>query len=470
VLSCLLADGMDLLLGHANGLSRLHALDAVPLPLPDPVTVGGPAVAALARDPTGELWAATARGAARIAANDALTLIGPGERPATETPLVAVEAGVGGILHFGGAAGLFRLDPISGRWHVFRGGTTDETVPDWVPWDPATDTLPDDADVFLPAVTALLRGPDASLWIGTAAGLARYRARSLRATYATRLEAFPELGTGPVHTIAVDERQRIWVGTDRGVLIYDGLDWFQAQGGTLVRLPRLAARPVELDWRFDRGAGVWQSARAGDAAGFQAQTPAPITAAEPAITAIQWTDTVVARLGAFNTHGTFDVDPDATVGPLRARLKPTPTSIVDGARPFLPRLPPGRSDWRYLSLEEAAPPVPRSFPAWTREGRLLPPPDAAEAPAEARYLADAALADLDQVFSYNPAARVAFRWRPRAALSITLRLAQETSDEVLPAPVLDRVYAAIQTVRPAGARIRLAHGETVVRGGDDGDG
>jgi hypothetical protein len=134
-------------------------------------------------------------------------------------------------------------------------------------------------------VTALLRGPDASLWIGTAAGIARYRARSLRASYATRLEAFPELGTGPVHALAVDERQRLWAGTDRGLLVHDGLDWFQAQDGALVRLPRLAPRPPELDWRFDRAAGVWQSARAGAAAGFQAQTPAPITAAEPAVTA-----------------------------------------------------------------------------------------------------------------------------------------------------------------------------------------
>jgi hypothetical protein len=113
--------------------------------------------------------------------------------------------------------------------------------------------------------------------------------------------------------------------------------------------------------------------------------------------------------------------------------------------------------------------VPRSFPAWTREGRLLPPPDAAAAPAEGRYLAAAALAELDRVFAYNPAARVTFRWRPRAALSVTVRLARETAEEVLPAPVLDRVYAAVQVVRPAGARVRLAHGEAVVRGGS-GDG
>ena len=464
-LSCLLADGMDLLLGHATGVARLAALDAVPVPLPDPAAGAGPAVAALARDAAGGFWAATSRGAARLGPDGAPTLLGPGGRPETETALLAVEAGIGGELHFGGAAGLFRLDPASGRWHVFRGGATDETVPDWIPWDPGAHALPGDAAVFLPEVTALLRGPDAVLWIGTAAGLARYRARSLRASYATRLEAFPELGTGRVHCLAVDERQRLWAGTERGLLVHDGLDWFQAQGGVLVRLPRLPARPPDLDWRFDRGAGVWQSARAGAAAGFQAQTPAPITAAEPAVTAIRWSDTVVARLGTMGADGAFATDPGAATGPLRARLKPAPDRILDGARPVLPRLPPGRSDWRYLSLEEAVPPVPRSFPAWTREGRLLPPPDAAAAPAEGRYLAAAALAERDQVFAYDPAARVSVRWRPRAALSVTVRLARQSPEEMLPAPVLDRIHAALQTVRPAGARVRLAHGEAVVRGG-----
>jgi ligand-binding sensor domain-containing protein len=133
---------MELLVGHANGLSRLQALDAAPVLLPDPATGAGSAVAALARDPAGSLWAATARGAARVGPDDALTLLGPGERPETETPLAAVEAGISGLLHFGGAAGLFRLDPVRGSWHVFRGGATDETVPDWAPWDPPRTLCP----------------------------------------------------------------------------------------------------------------------------------------------------------------------------------------------------------------------------------------------------------------------------------------------------------------------------------------
>lgn len=473
-LSGLLSEGMDLLVGHANGLSRLNALDAAPTPLPDPAAGTGPPIACLDRDPAGGLWAATARGAARVGPGDVLTLLGPGERAETETALAAVAADSSGILHFGGAAGLFRHDPAQARWHVFRGGASDETVPDWIAWDPRTDALPDDAEVFLPAVTALLRGPDASLWIGTASGLARYRARGFRATYATRLEAFPELGTVPVLALAVDERQRLWAGTERGLLVHDGLDWFQAQGGpggvALVRLPRLPARPADLDWRFDRAGGVWQSARAGAAAGFQAETPAPITAAEPAVTAIRWTDMAVARLGSRGADGSFQPDPGASPGSLRGRLKPAPDRILEAARPVLPRLPPGESDWRYLALEEAAPSVPRSFPAWTREGRLLPPPEAAAAPAEGRYLPAAALSQLDRVFAYSPAARVTFRWRPRAVLSVTVRLAREAPEEVLPAAVLDRVFAAVRMVRPAGARVRLAHGESVVRGGGDGDG
>lgn len=465
VLGALLTDGMDLLIGHANGLSRLDALDPDAVPVPDPAAGTGPAVAALARDPAGRVWAATARGAAAVGSDDTLTLVGPGARAETETPLVALAADPGGLLHLGGPAGLFRFDPTRGSWHVYRGGAIDEAVPDWAPWDPAADPLPADAEVFLPGVTALCRGPDASLWIGTEAGLARYRARGARATYATRLEAFPELGTGPVHALAIDERQRLWAGTARGLLVHDGFDWFQARGGALARLPR-PARPADLAWRFDRASGAWQSARAGGAAGFQSNASDPITTEEPAVTAIAWTDMAIARLGSRDAGGRFQPDPEAVPGPLRARLKPTPDRILDGPRPVLPRLPPGPSDWRYLALEEPAPPVPRAFPAWTREGRLLPPPEEAAAPAEGRFLAAAAIAELDRVFAYDPAARVTFRWQPRAALSITVRLARETSEEVLPAPVLDRVFDAVQRVRPAGARVVLAHGETVVRGGD----
>ena len=461
---CLLADGDSLLVGHSNGLSRLAIFaDALSLE-PEPSNGEGPAVRALARG-TERIWAATATGAARVTARGTLKAVGPGARAANHTPFCAVHVDPDGIIHFGGDVGLFRYDEARNQWHAYHGEAVDELVADWSPWVPA-DALPTDAEVFLPTVTSLLRGPDMSLWIGTTRGLARYRARARRGAYSTRLEAFPELGVGIVHTLALDERQQLWVGSDRGLLVCDGSHWFQARDGALVRL----AQPIEqggYSWRFDRAGDAWERAIPGDAGGFSEQTPMPVTTDEDDVTAITWTDGAIAQLGALSPEGQFTADHTLVPGQLRRRLKPDPTKIFDGFLPSLPRVGPAVADFRYLALEDDLPP-PTAFPAWTREGRLMPPPKTAAAPAEGRYLQAEALRLIDTVFSFNPAARVSLRWRPRAALSVTARLERESPDETLPAVVLDRVAAAMDMVRPAGARVRLAHGETVVRGGEHG--
>jgi hypothetical protein len=464
---CLLAEGATLWVGHANGLARLSVFDpGAPALRPDPASVTGSAVHALARDRAGTIWAATADGAARVGPLGGLTFVGPGSRVKNRSALNAVQADPDGIVHFGGKAGLFRHDPIRGSWHVYLGGAFDETIPDWRPWNPAGDDPPVDRDVFLPEVTALLRGPDQSLWIGTAAGLSRYRAIRRRGTYATRLEAFPELDAGAVHALALDERQRLWAGTDRGLLVFDGYHWFQRQGATLVRLPRRGQSGADRAWRFDRAGKAWQSLLLGVTGDFRADDSPAVTAkGEEAIDAILWTDGAIARIGT--SEGGFTSAGDAP-GTLRRRIKPDPVRIVEGALPAVPRLEPGRQDFRYLAIEEAVPPTPLSHPAWTREGRLLPSPNVRAAPEEGRYLPAQARHALETVFTYNPAANVTFRWRPRAALSVTVRLERQAPDEVLAAVVLDRVFASMDLVRPAGARVRLAHGEALVKGGQDG--
>ncbi len=461
--NCLLADGVGLLVGHASGLARLDLFAAGAVLTPDPAANAAPAVHALARMPGGAIWAATDAGAARLDAGDVLVRIGPGTRPETETPLVAVLAEADGILHFGGAAGLFRHELKSGAWHVFSGESLDEGVTDWLLWDPAADDLPADGAVRLPAVLALARAQDTTLWIGTAEGLAQWGAFRIRGTYATRLRAFPALGTGPAAALAVDERQRLWAATSRGLLVHDGRDWFEEGPDGLLRLARLPAEDVASGWRYDRTGSGWQFARAGTAAGFVAQSPAVVTADNGMRSALHWTDRTVARLGSV-ADGVFTSDGEAAPAPLLLRIKPDPLTIVTGGIPALPRLTPGASDWRYLSREELVPPTPRANPAWTREGRLIPPPNAQAAPEEGRYLAASALAELERVFAFNPAARVSFRWSPRAALSVTVRLARPDPADVLPAAVLDRIFAAMDRVRPAGARIRLAYGEELVRG------
>ncbi|WP_159992275.1 hypothetical protein [Roseomonas sp. 18066] len=457
LLHALVADGDSLLVGTAGGLARLPVLVA-PLAA---TTVAGPAVQGFSRGGGGAIWwLATATGCARLGTGDAITLVGPGARAETEAPFAAAWADADGPVFFGGEAGLFRHDPARGLWHVYGGGSGDETVPDWTPWDPEADALP--AARFLPPVTALRRGADRSLWIGTSAGIARYRAQRIAGTYATLLQAWPELGAMPVAGIAEDERQALWFATGRGLLTFDGLDWRQAQGGSLARLPR-AAEAAPRHWRFDRDTARWQAQNAG---GFAAATPAVQSTAEDPLLAIAWTDGAEALLGSFD-GAVFTAGEDVPAA-LQRRSKPEATRILAGGIPALPRLPAGLSHWRYLQVEEAAPPVPRSLPAWTREGRLLPPPDQAAAPLEARFLAAAMQEAADQVFSYDPSARIWIGWQPRAAFSVTLRLQPVGPGEEIADPVLDRLQQGLDRVRPAGVRTRLALGERIVRGGEHG--
>ena len=143
--------------------------------------------------------------------------------------------------------------------------------------------------------------------------------------------------------------------------------------------------------------------------------------------------------------------------------------VVDGGIPALPRLPPGQSEWRYLSLEPEGATLPTGRPAWTIEGRLLPddtpPPD----PEPGRYdvglpepLEDQSEFD-EAVFAFPPAARVGLSWEPRRPLSALVRLGSRGPSDPLDPAALDRVFGGVQQVRPAGVRVVLALGETLVR-------
>src|SRR5207237_4093649 len=103
-------------------------------------------------------------------------------------------------------AGLFQYQPGTGDWYAYAAGDATEQAPDWVPLaEPAEASGAD----YLPAVLAVHRGPDASLWLGTARGIARYVAHpdtEDTLAYQTYLEAFPDLTDGPVVAIREDER------------------------------------------------------------------------------------------------------------------------------------------------------------------------------------------------------------------------------------------------------------------------
>jgi hypothetical protein len=283
------------------------------------------------------------------------------------------------------------------------------------------------------------------------------------------LEAYPHVTQQSVRQVVMDERGRNWFATATGLIVFDGQDWSQNVDGSLLRLAREASSMPDTEdhppriWRFHRDTGAWQSLTPGDTGGFRAENPPALARAQPAVLSIAWTDGVQARLGTFDGES-FTVDAAAGVGPVRVRFKPDALRIMDGGIAAIPRLQPGLNHYRYLALEDAAAAVPDSAPAWTREGRLLPEPQTREAPWEGRYLSASGIEDLDRVFAFNPSARVWMQSRPRELLSVTVRLARIAGESNIDAAILDRVFTALNHVRPAGVRVALAEEELIVRG------
>jgi hypothetical protein len=464
--SCLALDGGDLLAGTDGGVMRLPLFpeDGGLTPRPEPAALAGPAVHALLRDRSGVWWVGTAEGLARLGAGDALEPAGIADGVAVH----AIHQDSFGTLWFGTGLGLVQLHPETGRRFWYSGAERSDQLPEWEAGDP------DPARIFLPAVHAILRGPDAALWLGTAHGIARYGARSVGGlTYTTLLEAFPALATGRVAAIAEDPRGAVWFATEQGLFRYDGQNWWQgrAEGDTVAPV-RLESGEEEdagpVFWRFDRDGDAWERLAPGSVAWTAPQAVAA-AAAETAVHTLLWTDQAVADLGSWDGEtGLFTPDVDAETAALRMRYKPDDTRIVDGGIPALPRLPEGSSVWRYLSLESGEEQLPVSRPAWTVEGRLLPPPPDRPAAEEGRWSAAEPGLDLSAfdraVFAYPPAARLWFAWEERRPLSVAVRLPRLRPGEEIDPGVLDRVWQGIEQVRPAGARVLLTVDEDIVRG------
>jgi hypothetical protein len=495
---CLVEDAENLLAGTERGVLRLPLYPASGTPFtpdPAPAALDGPAVYALHPAQDGAIWAGTATGAARIIGHTSPEGHGIFDGPLNATPLQgtavhAITEDRAGTLYLGTDLGLFQYQPAADRWFWYTGGEHTEQALDWQPAT-LTDTgleLPKPAQVFLPAVLSAYRGPDASLWLGTARGLARYVAHPVAGLiYETVLEAYPDLTDGPVTAICEDERGRVWFGTDRGLFYYDGRDLFQHRAGQWVGLGRAGAMYVESpdgsrsivergSWRFVRQAGQWQrfgapsqSPSGRSAAGWIGFTGSPRSSEEAAVFAVYWTDLAAADLGTWD--GTNFSSPAAVPGTdLMVRYKPSDDRILNGGLPAVPRLPPGISTWRYLSLEpdgaDAAFP-PQARPAWTVEGRLLlPPPGETALPGrhDLGVFGPAGRLGLDDsVFAHHPAARVWFAWEPRLPLTVMVRLARRENEQIAPI-ILDRVWQGIQQVRPAGVRAVLAVENDIVRG------
>lgn len=460
---CLLANGAELLVGFSTGLSRLEIQPLGDFVLaPDPATLSDPAVHALAADASGIIWAATDQGLASEQ-NVVLIYTELGNRTDTETPLHCLWLDASGDIYCGGQLGLFLYRPSQQRWYILQDEAVDEAIDDWLQLDLLNSTLPEPESIFVPPIHAIAHGADTDIWLGTAQGIARYRAREQRRTYTTLLEAFPQLTESRVSQIKFDARGRLWFATDNGLFIYDQLDWFQLQGDELHRLPReIEEQERPVFWRYVRDSNQWQFLAPPDSGGFQGYSGPQLGSNEAAVLSIQWTTSAHARPGSFDGE-IFSIDENLTPAPLLMRYKSEATRIVDGGITAMPAMPPGDSHWRYLQREEAAVSPPGSFPAWTRESRLLPPPDKAEAPFEGRYLSGEQGPD-QQVFSFCPAAKVWFSWQPYSPLQVTVRLSTAGADEVIDPAILDRVWNALQRVKPAAVAVYLAVNETIERG------
>ncbi len=490
--ACLAEDGPDLLIGTATGLFRMDLFpeDGAPfeaLPVPD---LQGHAVQSVLKASDGRWWVGTTEGAFRLGEH--------GEILSTEladTTVYGIHEDETGALTFGTTLGLFQFQPFSGHWYWYSGLTHTEQEPDWQRFFPGS--LPPEDQVGLPSVKAVHRGRDASLWVGTEQGIARYRARPVgesssletvtergfarfRAkparglTYTTVLEAFPDLTTGEVTAIEEDARGLVWFCTDRGLFRYDGRDWWHHVSDTWIPLGRAdtlyddPARPRGA-WRFQRSRAQWQ--RFGEASlDWEDYRTAPRTSVAPTVRSVCWTDSVDADLGQWDGT-TFTPALPIARNMLRMRCKPSEQRLVDGGIPAIPRIPPGSSTWRYLSLEPEALPEPLDRPAWTIEGRLLPPPEDLDAAGEGRWSLEAPppSSNFDEaVYAYQPAARVWLEWEEETQMTLLVRLKRRAPDERIDPAILDRVWQSIQQVRPAGSRVLLAFEEEIVKGKDNG--
>jgi hypothetical protein len=448
----------------------------------------GQAVHAIFRADDGSLWFGADSGALARGPDGAIA-----PTALQGTPVYAIDQDETGGLYFGTELGAFRSRTDGRVWFWYESEKLTEQGTDWQPFMPERSgderNFPTADRVSLPPVRCLRRGPDSSLWLGTERGVARYVAREAgeigdeaaaggpeggaTGTYTTLLEAFPELTSGRVYAIETDERGLVWFATDRGLFRHDGRDWWQHRGAAWAQLGRgdrllddVPEPPARGFWRFDRAASRWQRSGSAQAPTWADVLDPPTSTAEGAVRALAWTDGVVAEVGSWDGTRLADVAPVAAAR-LVMRHKPSEERIVDGGIPAVPRLPVGDSVWRYLSREPAPVDLPGTRPAWTIEGRLLPPPDRAAAPP-GRYDLDAppppSAAFDGAVFAFLPAAGVRFAWAVRRPGTVLVRLKTRQTGEVVEPAILDRVWQGIQQVRPAGVRVRLAVDEATVRG------
>lgn len=473
VIHCLSEKEQDLLIGTTDGLLRMDLFpqEGDPFAASPIAALNGQALYDMLDDKDGTLWLATDNGAAWLNQDDSVT-----NSDLQGTVIRALHQDQQGVLYFGGELGLFQYQPGTEHWYYYCGKEESDQIPDWHRYNPGQ--LPQASDVYIPPVTSIHVGLDASIWIGTQHGFARYRARLERGTYKTLLESFPDLVDGEVYSIREDARGLIWFCTSRGLFRYDGRDIGQYQSASKLWVSQGRADsvypaddPQQRDfWHFNRTlqTPAWQYFDRNTLL-WTLYTDSPRSENEDPVLAVIWTDSVAADLGTWDGDAFVAGSVPVAITNLHMRVKPDDDRIISGGLPAVPRLPTGESTWRYLSMETVDMPVSANRPWWTREGRLMMPPDQV-APYPGRYgegqpEPKPAEQIFDQtVFAYIPAAKVWLEWSARRPFSAIVRLRKVSASEAIHPAIVDRVWQGIEKVRPAGVKVKLAVEEQIVRG------
>jgi hypothetical protein len=352
-----------------------------------------------------------------------------------------------------------------GKLWRYDGQAVSEDSADWVEVATA-----DNAQASpLPTVQSIAVTPDGSAWLGGPAGLARWFAG---ADGSTRLAAFPDVFTGTVRQLAVDDRGLLWIAGDDGLFRFDGRDLAQFDLAAARWLPLGDADQIFPDeqrseargfWRFDRAAARWQRFDASARRFADAALPARAAAAD-AIAAVLMRPALRAELGSLDGT-TFSPSAEVPPASLRMRIKPDPTRCIDGVSPYLPP-DTGYATWRYLQMDTAPVPPPagaKPQPWWSTEGQLFPPPPLHPAPVPGhRRDASTFLTDpqgegqFDRaVFVYPPSARLWALLPGEPAVGIRVRLFQQDPGQPLDPALADRVWQLIRRARPAGVPLQL---------------
>ena len=336
------------------------------------------------------------------------------------------------VLYFGGDIGVMQYRFSNQQLYYLSAEFESELQPDWLEFEAGI--LPDTETFGLPAVLSLMLGDDNSLWIGTVAGLARYRARKeAELVYRNLMEAFADLVDGAVTKIRKDEYGFVWFATNRGLLRFDGRDiarldkangqWTQL-GQADQRYPAdlLGAGPVAKElplrglWRYHKILAQWQIFD--DIASAWTGFTAASLLEQDSILEFVFIDSVKAELGTL-TANEFSPISGVPAEKLLMRCKPDHTRIVNGGLAAIPRMPQGDSNWRYLSLEPTDLVEPAELPWWSIEGRLVPPPeyrvpfpgrfgDTDQLPVQSGAQLAYQLGEM--IYAYDPAAKIKFQW------------------------------------------------------------